>query len=147
MIEPASSFPDLLSNLSRFLMENASSLPERTREQVVASIGHPSPVVRIVDTAEALYAAKTELTKEGRDIAAQLAQFAAVNGFHGMSERGQQIAQAMNRMGGYKAPAGVTWPAADQDPAPLERFAPAEESTDGMLPAPAGGGADAPTSE
>lgn len=131
MIEPATGFPDLFDKLSAFLVDHAASLPEHTRNAVLANANHPSPVDRIVNTAEALYAAKGDLTKEGRVITAQLAQFAAINGFHNMGERGQKIFLAMNRMGNFAAPVGVQWPAADQDPEPLERFAaPAEDEVE-----------------
>ena len=121
MIPSAESFTDVLSNLQRFMMLNASSLPDPTIEHLLASANHPSPVDRIVNSVEALYAVKDDLDKAGRDITGQMAQFVALNGFHGMQERGQQINQAMNRIGGYNAPLGSEWPEAD--PACAGRFA------------------------
>lgn len=104
-------------NLQNFLMVKGAALPEFTRTKVIEAVGSASPVDRIVKAAEALYAAKAELDDEGKTICAQLAQFAAVNGWHGMAEenRGGRIAQAMQRDLGEKAPVGK-WPAADTDP-------------------------------
>ena len=130
MIEPASNLVDLMEKLTTFVMLHGSELPEHTRAAIVASASHPSPVDRIVDTAEALYASKSELSAEGRTITAQLAQFAAMNGWHGMGTRGLAIPNPMNRTGGSAAPAGDTWPPAADDPEPLERFAePTAEDT------------------
>lgn len=118
----------LSKSLQRFMMTHAAALPEHAREALIEFAGYPSPVDRIVNSAEALYAVKADLDKEGRDLCAQLARFAAVNGWHGMGQRGTAIADAMQRIGGYDAPPGTSWPPAEDDPAPLERFmAPAEE--------------------
>ena len=122
MIVAVANFQEAGAVLQRFLIGHAGDLPEHTREHLITLASHPSPVDRIVGAAEALYAVKADLSKEGREVTAQLAQFAAVHGFHGMGERGQLIAAAMNRIGGYAAPAGSEWPAAADDPAPLDRF-------------------------
>lgn len=135
MIPAAENAEQLMTNLMRFVMSHGSDLPEHTREALVAASGHPSPVDRIVNSAEALFAAKAALGAEGREITAQLAQFAATNGWHGMAERGIAIAGAMNRIGGFKAPAGTSWPEAKDDPEPLARFL--EEPAEPEVPAPA----------
>lgn len=135
MIQFATDLVDLMTGLQRFMMTGAASLPEHTREALLEAAGHPSPVDRVVNSAEALYAAKGDLDKEGRDTAARLAQFAAVNGWHGMGARGLQIAQAMQRIGGYAAPEGTSWPAAEDDPEPLERFLETPETEEAILPA------------
>lgn len=134
MIPAAESFNAVLSNLQRFIMTKASTLPDETIEHLLESANHASPVDRLVNSLEALYAVKSELGKEGRDLCGQMAQFVAVNGFHGMQERGQRINEAMNREGGYSAPAGMEWPAREDDPAPLERYVP--EGSAGAQPAP-----------
>lgn len=118
-MEFATDLVDLTTKMQRFMMTKASELPEFTLEKVLEFSGHPSPVDRIVNTAEALYAVKGQLSAEGRVMTAQLAQFAAVNGWHGMSERGLQISRAMQRIGGYQAPEGTSWPDASEDPEPL----------------------------
>lgn len=137
MIVFAENLVDALTGLQRFVMLEAAALPEHTREALLEAAGHPSPVDRVVNSAEALYAAKADLSKEGRDTAARLAQFAAMNGWHGMADRGLKIAQAMQRIGGYAAPDGSAWPAADEDPAPLERFLPKDETAAPTIAPPA----------
>lgn len=137
MIEFAPDLVSLHTNLQRFMMTSAAGLPEHTREALLEAAGHPSPVDRVVNSAEALYAAKSDLDADGRVIAAQLAQFAAMNGWHGMSERGLKIAQAMQRIGGYAAPPGSTWPSAEDDPEPLERFLDTPVTDPAAPPAPA----------
>jgi hypothetical protein len=122
MIPPVESFAQIFSNLQKFMMNHASALPQHTIDHLLESSNHPSPVDRLVNTTEALYAVKGELSNEGRDLLGQMAQFAAVNGFHGMQDRGQKINQAMNRMRGFSAPAGTSWPDAADDPKPIDRF-------------------------
>lgn len=122
MIEYASDLVDLSRRLQSYMMLHAAELPEATRNHLLDAAGSPSPVDRIVNSAEALFAIKGDLDAAGREITAQLAQFAAVNGWHGLADRGLKIALAMNRLGGFKAPTGVTWPTAEDDPAPIDRF-------------------------
>lgn len=113
--------PSLLADLQRFMVMHGRDLPEETFEQLLPHTSNPQ-VSDLVFAAEALYAIKGELTKEGRDITAKLAQFCAYNGWHGMGERGYQIAAAMQRIGGYQPPPGQSWPKAEDDPEPLARF-------------------------
>lgn len=113
----------LLANLQNFMMMKGGSLPAFTRDKLVAVVGSPSPVDRIVKAAEALYAVADVLDNEGRTVCAQLAQFAAINAWHGMQDdnRGGRIAQAMQREIGDACPFGE-WPAKDDDPAALTEF-------------------------
>lgn len=115
--------------LQGFLINGASALPEASREQLIAASTESSPVVRLVNATEILYAAGSDLDKAGRDTAAALAGFVASHGFHGMEERGLQISAALQRIGGYAPPAGSSWPDASEDPEPLSRYAPAQEDT------------------
>lgn len=110
---------DLLTNLQTFLVAHAAELPMHTREKMMAAALHPSPVDRVVTTAEALYAVKAELGPDGQVMCAQLASFAALNGWHGMQERGPQITAALQRDAGVTAPPGIVWPMPADDPAPL----------------------------
>lgn len=135
-LEFVNDLPALSSKLLSFMMTGAAALPDHTREALIEFAAHPSPVDRVVFSAEALFAVKDELEKDGRDIAAQLAQYAAVNGWHGMEARGVAIASALQRIGGYKAPANSAWPPASEDPEPLERFLPAAEPEPENRPAP-----------
>jgi hypothetical protein len=107
----------LNQSLQAFLIEKGSALPEFCRTKIVEAVGSPSPVERIVKSCEALYAVKDVLDADGQMICAQLAQFAALNGWHGMDQdnRGGRIAQAMQRDLGEKAPTG-DWPERETDP-------------------------------
>lgn len=134
--------PTLLQNLQTYMMTSGSTLPDFLRSKLIEASSSPSPVDRIVRSAEALYACSADLDDAGKTICAQLASFAAMNGWHGMGldNRGGQIAQAMQRDTGEKAPMG-SWPKADSDPAPLDEFvAPAAEDPAGepapVVPAP-----------
>jgi len=141
MLQFATDLVDLSTKLQTFIMRHAASLPEFTRNKLLEAGLHPSPVDRIVNAAEALYAVKSDLSAEGRVMCAQLAQFAAVNGWHGMGERGLKIAQAMQRIGGYNAPAGSAWPKAEDDPEPIAQMVepPAEpEPVDSGIAVPTG---------
>lgn len=130
MLQFATDLVDLSTKLQTFIMLHAASLPEFTRDKLLEAGLHPSPVDRVVNAAEALYAVKSDLSAEGRVMCAQLAQFAAVNGWHGMGDRGLKIAQAMQRIGGYNAPAGAAWPKAEDDPEPVAQMVLPEESGD-----------------
>ena len=120
MFQFISSLPDLLARLQRFLMTEAATLPEFIREKLMGAAIHPSPVVRLVDSCEALWAIRADLSAEGRELIAQLAQFTAMNGFHGMRERGAAMVSALCRDAGFEPSPGQQWPDADQDPAVLE---------------------------
>ena len=74
-------------------------------------------------SAEALYAVKDGLDEEGLRVCAQLAQFSALNGWHGMDRgnRGGRISQAVQRDLGDKAPAGK-WPERADDPSVLFEY-------------------------
>jgi hypothetical protein len=117
--------PDALGALQGFLIAKGAQLPPHTQGHLTAAMAKPSPVERLVGSAEALYAAAEDLDADGRIICAQLAQMAAQYGFYGMESRGVQIAQAMRRMNGEAAPAGSSWPAKDKDPAALAQYLPA----------------------
>lgn len=135
MIEPITTHTDAGAAINAFLVGHAAELPAFTREKVIAAAGMPSPVDRYVRVVEALYGAKSEIPKEGRVLAARLARFLANEGFHGMAGgRGQAIAGAMLRIGGYAAPEGTSWPTAEEDPAPLNEFVePAEGEGDAPI--------------
>ncbi len=109
--------------LQAFLINKGAILPEHARTKIIEAVGSPSPVDRIVKSAEALYAVKDVLDEEGQTICAQLAQFAALNGWHGMDQdnRGGLIAQSVQRDLGMKAPAG-DWPEREADPVALSEY-------------------------
>lgn len=116
--------PGIAAELQRFLITHAAALPEAARENLITFGGHPSPVDRIVKSAEALYAVRDELPEAALDMAAQLAQFAALNGWHEMSARGMAIAAALQRQAGHEPPGGTSWPDPADDPEPSSEFIP-----------------------
>lgn len=126
-LEFAPDLPSLSTELQRFMMLEAGDLPEHARERLLEFAGHPSPVDRVVNSAEAIYAVAGEVSNGARDMGARLAQFAAVNGWHGMGERGFAMAAALQRMAGHEPPAGTTWPEPETDPEPLAHFLPTAE--------------------
>ena len=113
----------LNQNLQAFLIKKGAGLPEFYRTIIIEAVASPSPVDRIVKSAEALYAVKDKLDEEGLRVCAQLAQFAALNGWHGMDQdnRGGRIAQAVQRILGDKAPTGE-WPISADDPIALFEY-------------------------
>jgi hypothetical protein len=125
-------FPDNIQALGNaaqtFVMLHGATLAEDVRDRVIAALGAPSPVDRIVKTGEALYAARADLNEAGKMLVGQLISFAAMNGWHGLAEdnRGGKIVMAMRRDLGEAAPAGGSWPEPEEDPEPLAEFALAE---------------------
>lgn len=136
--------------IADYAMMAAGTLPETTRGQLRDILSRfASPVtLTIMDTLEALYAAKSDLDDAGRTLVAQLATFAVGMGWNGINDdaRGERIVAAMRRDLGEKAPSKAGWPAPDADPAPDARFVSvvmvAEASGD-VGNAPAGGDAPA----
>lgn len=92
----------------------AAALPAKSL--AAAQKYYPSPVDKIVRSAEALYACAADLDSSGMTLVAQLAQFATANQWHnlGKTSRGLGIALAMRRRLGDST---VTQ-TADQDPVP-----------------------------
>lgn len=122
-------FPDNIEALGKaaqtFIMVQGATLSEAVRDQVIAALGAPSPVDRIVKTGEALYAAKSDLDESGKTLVAQLISFATMNGWHGLAvdNRGGRIVMAIRRELGEDAPSGASWPDPESDPDPLPEFA------------------------
>lgn len=125
--------------ITTFLINHGASLAETDRAKVMEFAASPSPVDQIVNTAEFLYARHADLNNEGRELVGGLASFCAINGWHGMADdnRGGQIAQAMARENGEKAPGNSKWPTADKDPEAKPQFVPppvVESPEDGVTP-------------
>ena len=135
-------FPDNIEALGKaaqtYVMLHGSTLAEDVRDRVIAGLGAPSPVDRIVKTGEALYAVHANLDDEGKVLVAQLISFAAMNGWHGLAEdnRGGRIVMAMRRDLGEEAPGGASWPDPESDPSPLAEYVP-PAPTEPADPAPA----------
>lgn len=80
-----------------YLATSAAQLQADTLQRLEELADSPSPVDTIARSAELLYARADELDSDGRTLVAQLASFAALNGWHGMADgnRGGLIAQVM----------------------------------------------------
>lgn len=127
--------PALKTAIVAFMTAHAAALPEAIRAEVMGATGEVSIVPQFTRTAEALYAAvKMEgadaLTGETRKAAAtlsgQLANFVGTNyGTMSVDDRGMKIYRAMRRELGE-----TTTPAAANDPAVAEKFAPVAPAPD-----------------
>ena len=121
-------------SLRGYLAYADGKLPADTFEKLETLADSPSPVDQICRSAELLYARRDELDATGRDVAGELAAFAATNGWHGMADgnRGGLIYQALK-----DATPGAS------DPAPATEFVKAAENAQSApMPASAGGNAD-----
>lgn len=125
-------FPDnvevLGKNAQIFMMSHGMELPASLQDFLLAAMGAPSPVDRIVKFGEALYAAAADLDDEGKILCAQMIGFASRNGWHGLAEdnRGGRIVMAMRRQLGETSPSG-NWPDPEDDPAPLAEYTAIDE--------------------
>lgn len=107
-----------------YLITSGAALPDFTRQRLIEATAAPSPVDRIVNTAEILFASKDSLDNPAREVCAKLAFFATTNSWHGLTtdNRGGRIVQAMQRDMGEEAPEGMPWPDAETDPTPKAEF-------------------------
>lgn len=77
-----------------------------------------SAVDLIVKSAEAIYARRSTLDAPTLQLAAGLASYSAIWGFHDMADddRGERMAAALLRDSGEAEPSGGQWPDAENDP-------------------------------
>jgi hypothetical protein len=120
---------DAKEDLMRYLLAKGPTLPDNVREAMITGLNAPSPVDAIVQASEALYAANAagKLDNAGRDVVAGAMGFLSSQDLHGYqsNERGNQIAMAMIRENGGKAPPGYTMPKKADDPDVDDKFKPA----------------------
>lgn len=126
--------------ITNYLIGNARDLPETVLNRLVEAQAQMSPVPIYTQTLEILYAARDEIDDDGKRLVVKLTGFVRANGFHSdiyatADARGRGIQLAMMRELGEQAPAGVEYPEAEADPAPLERFV-GEPTPPGAPPAP-----------
>ncbi|WP_298195530.1 hypothetical protein [Novosphingobium sp.] len=130
---------NFLSTLSDAL-EASSSLPAELPEAVQAALldasAKVSPVDKLVEIAEVLYAARAELDEDALVIAGQVIEFCTRNGWHGLTndDRGDRMVAAIRRQLGEPHPTGGEWPDPETDPA--VKGAPVEQPVT-PLPTPA----------
>lgn len=107
--------------VNEWFWTNKNDMADDLVEAVQLHIGPTkSAVDLIVKTTEAIYARRATLDNAALQLAAGLASFASVWGFHDMADddRGQRIASALLRDSGESEPAGGEWPAVETDPEP-----------------------------
>lgn len=111
---------EVLAAVDQYLILHAQNLPQTAQDGIVAAAAKVSPVDKIVDVAETLYAARAELDDEALILAGQVAEFATRNGWHGLQNeaRGQRMVEAIRRQRGEEHPTGGQWPDPATDPAP-----------------------------
>lgn len=121
---PFDSITAAKNGLTTFLMTKGATLGEGLRGHLVDALACPSPVDMLVQSTEALYAARADLDADGKALIGSLAGFIVTNGWHGINtdDRGNRIVLAMRRDNGEEAPAGVIWPEPESDPASDSRF-------------------------
>lgn len=125
------SFPSALAAIDDLRIEHGAGLLDHTRAQLRNIATKASPLDRVVGTVEALWAARADIGKPGRDTAAALALFVGGAGFPALAleGRGQRIAAALHRAGGYSPPAGTDWPDPETDPETLAEYVADEADT------------------
>lgn len=109
---------DALAAVDRFLIEHAATAPESAKDAILAAGAKVSPVDKLVDIAEALYAARADFDADALTIAGQVIEFCTRNGWHGLANeaRGERMVAAIRRDLGEPHPSGGEWPAASSDP-------------------------------
>ena len=113
---------DLLLAIEQWRTTTAAALPEHTRAALIAAALETGNA-RIVNTAEALYAARDALDQAGRELVAQVAMYASTYALLTLrGERGIGVRDAMER--DHAAEAVDVQPG---DPEPDARFVAPEE--------------------
>jgi hypothetical protein len=136
--------PDIITARDAFrdYAENAPATVEAdTLADMKAIAANISPVVVIAEGAELLFARADEFDKAGKLLGAQLAAFAAGNGYHELhvAERGEKMALALRRERGDKFAAGDRKPQKKaDDPAPSPRMKRREAEADDTPSNPVG---------
>ena len=112
------SLGEVLAAVDQYLILHAQNLPEATQQAVVSAAAKVSPVDKLCDVGEALYAARDGLSDEALVLVGQVVEFCTRNGWHGLSvdARGQRMVDAIRRQRGEPHPTGGSWPDPSTDP-------------------------------
>lgn len=102
-----------------YLMTKGSALPEETRTALIAASTEPNWADGHAKMLEALWPIRDQLDDAGKTVIGQIAGFLGSWSLLGMNDdsRARRIMFAMQRDLGEDAPAGITWPEPDTDPA------------------------------
>lgn len=111
---------DALGACDRLLMLFSAELPQVTNDALLDAGTKVSPVDKLVDVGEVLYAARADLDTDALTIAGQVIEFCTRNGWHGLTNdaRGERMVAAIRRQLGEPHPTGGEWPDPETDPAP-----------------------------
>lgn len=127
-MELPNDIPSVMQNISTYFMLHGAEIPLFQREKIIDLMGPGiSPVDFIVRVAEALYAVSDQLDAQGREVAAQAAYLASINGWHGMTDRGNLIVNSLRKQNGEEV-------AEFEQPKPLDDMVAPQETNE---PAPA----------
>lgn len=84
--------------ITTYMMTHAGALPVELRDLVIGTVSSPSPVDKICQTAELLWARRADVGAAGLELCGQLAQFGATWGWHSLGGgRGDLIVGAVRR--------------------------------------------------
>jgi hypothetical protein len=128
--------PSALDALNAFRYNLPASTPEPLAEFIIAATAQVSPVDTIMGSVEPMYAYLGDLTIAGKELLLGLASLATTFGWHGLAgteQRGMGIINAVHRELGHE-PTNGEWPDPEDDPEPLERYAPAPPPAPPPLP-------------
>lgn len=132
-METITGIPEMRVAVQTFALQHGQALPDGVAELLAGTLAAMSPVVTICDTAELLYARRTEIADVAARQAAlvvlgQCAGFGAANGWHSLAidGRGLKMRQAALRELGEAPGEGRPWPDPSEDPAPDVRYGAAE---------------------
>lgn len=95
----------VMQNAARYFMMHGETIPEFQRNKIINMMGPgTSPVDFVVNVAEALYAVKEYLDISGKELMAQTANLAAMNGWHDMTTRGTAMVNVARKDVGETVP-------------------------------------------
>ena len=111
--------PEAMDAIRQLEINKYNDLPAPVQRTLDRSAGlGSSPVDRIVNTAEAIYAHRGEVDQDVRDVAAGLFTIGAVNGWHGLNDDDRAHRAAVVLRGGSE----------ENAPNPAPEFSPAVEA-------------------
>lgn len=127
--------------LFHFVVENPDEFPEDVRAQILTLLEPgKSPSFAVSEGAEIIYARRGEMSEKALLLGAELAITASnlrINNFaDDDGRRGRNIAEALRKASGEKAPAGISWISKDELPEPKNVYLPPVGSDETDAPAP-----------
>lgn len=129
MFQPFSTAEDSVSAIQNYLRsEDGLALPQDVLDKAWSFLlpGGPagtSVSFMVAYFVELMYARRKEVPNSALKLAAQCAAYGQMHSVDNLGgERGSGIMQALRRKSGEKAPSGLSWPVAADDPEPRDEF-------------------------